>query len=282
MAKLYAKPLYENLDDDNESATQSYDEFLEIGQRPPNEFGTGRFIVGDDNRRTIHLLYLKGSTVDNKLAEFISAYFGLPVTTTVTELSMMATGKSKTKKRSFADISQDISFPLKYYKPGNSTDVFSIFDVLVEFLPPGAFSSVLLVDFPISEDKEVVYGRACGDRVAVVSSDSITTRRDHILVVIHELLHTFGFDHCDAFACIMNPASSETNTLELCPAELRKLLDAVRGIDLVKRWRDLERLCRAEGWASDADWFAQRLQLTDSVSNSSVALPIPAATTRMT
>lgn len=258
LAKLYPKALKQNLDDGNLTISQSYDDFIDFGTRLPNEEGTGRFIVGMENRSTIHLMYLKGSVIDTKIEEFISTYFQLPVVSTVTELSF----QTKSNKRSFSDTSQHMNYPLKSIK--KKLDVFSIFDVLVEYLPANAYTGCLLVDFPIAEDGDTIYGRACGNRVAVVSSDGIhTDRRNYILIIIHELLHTFGVDHCESFACIMNPMNSDENTLELCPSELRKLHNAVPYFDCKKRWKELEILCRNEGWINDAEWYAERLRLSE-------------------
>lgn len=275
VAKLYPKPHPDNLEDDDPSISQSYDDFVEMGNRLPNEMGTGRFKVGYDDRTVVYLFRLKDEEADEKLVEFASAYFGMVVKTLSIDLSLHSKGK-KRKLFTFEDSVKSLSFPLEVNKKSNEIDVFSIFDVMVEYLPADAFTAVLLVDFPLCEGDISVYGRACGDRVAVVSSAGIDSKRDLYLTIVHELLHTMGVDHCESFACIMNPCSSPSsdkdelrttvtstraNRMELCPAELAKLRCIVEELDIEKRWVILERICRNEGWLLDAQWFDTRLQL---------------------
>ncbi len=258
ISHLYSKPNPQSLEDNDPTISQSLEESVDNGSRLPNDEGTGRFNVGYDNRHIVYLLYLEDSDpVDEKLVEFLSAYyFGLTVVSKQISLSL----QSKSKKRSFDDISQSVSFPLKVNKR-LEIDVFSIFDVIVEYLPSDAFTALLIVNTPIGEGTKSVYGRACGDRVAVVSTVGIATKRELYAIIVHEMLHTFGVDHCESFACIMNPCSSDTceSTLELCPAELGKLCCVEEGLNVTERWRVLEVFCRSEGWTADADWYAKRL-----------------------
>ncbi len=217
--------------------------------------------MGYDNRETIYLLELSGShSIDDSLLNFAKAYFQMNVVRKSIDLTL----NCKAKKRSFDDNSQNLSFPLKVNKKAD-IDVFSIFDVLVEYLPDDAYTSVLLIENPICEGGKAVYGRACGDRVAVVSSSGIKNKREKYAILIHELLHTFGVDHCESFDCIMNPCSSSTHsfTLELCPSELRKLASAVPGFDAKKRWGELAVLCESEEWLADESWFVERLKLSN-------------------
>jgi predicted Zn-dependent protease len=270
VSKLYKKPHPCSLEDDDPTISQSYDEFIEYGSRLPNEEGTGRFIPGYDNRDTIYVLQLKGSDkVDDLLVEFLSTYFCVKVELLMTELTMNIT-KNKSKKRSFDDLSGNVSYPLRS-NIKSEVDVFSIFDVIVDYLPRNAYTAVLLLDSSISlcENNESIYGRACGDRVAVVSSSGIGTTRELFTVIVHELLHTFGVDHCESFACIMNPCRGESHpsALELCPSELRKLSAAVPHFKagIVKRWEKLSDLCERLGWERDAAWYKERLRLSGAV-----------------
>jgi hypothetical protein len=55
------------LEDSDPTISQSYDEFIEYGNRLPNLEGTGRFVVGFDNWNIIYLLNLKDSSIDSRL-----------------------------------------------------------------------------------------------------------------------------------------------------------------------------------------------------------------------
>jgi hypothetical protein len=248
---LYKKAAADSLYGDEESISQSFGDFVEMGNRIPNEegllfskqnlkllryshilyVGTGRFLLQYDNRNVIYLLCTKNDVIEETLVQFISSYFGMKVVAKSLDLSFEKRGK----QIAIVDIIKHVKFPLKIVKKGDSVDVFSIFDVLVEYLPVDAYAAVFLIGgIPIVDPlapKDLIYGRACGDRVAVVSSNLEQSRRDYFLTILHELMHLFGIDHCEAFSCIMNPCAGEDSgtTMEVCPADLRKLQVAVTG-----------------------------------------------------
>lgn len=135
-------------------------------------------------------------------------------------------------------------------------DVFSVFDVLVEYLPPKAYCLVALMEGLVVEPDQPdvpILGRACGDRVAVASTTSCGSPRELAVTTLHETMHLFGLDHCTKWLCIMNSlcgacAGDEVGVNEeedgdggwihLCPLDLRKLLLAT-GADPVQRYRAL-------------------------------------------
>ena len=52
----------------------------------------------------------------------------------------------------------------------NQIEVFSMFDIFVEYLEREDYSAIFFIDIPIYEALGgEVTGRACGDRVAVIS-----------------------------------------------------------------------------------------------------------------
>ena len=136
------------------------------------------------------------------------------------------------------DKERGTGFPLKVLN-GGFADVFSVFDVLVEYVSPKDYTLVALVDIPIGEEfedgddegddlvVEEVLGRACGDRVAVVHCDTKTEDVVLFTTIAHELLHTMGFDHTTFWTCLMNPGIPHPDDgspcVELAPHNLKKL-----------------------------------------------------------
>ena len=83
-------------------------------------------------------------------------------------------------------------------------------------------------------------------------------------VLAHETGHMFWLAHCPYFNCLMNGsnhlAESDRRPLHLCPVCLRKLQWSI-GFDVIERYRALERVCRADGFADEADWFSRRIKI---------------------
>ena len=76
-------------------------------------------------------------------------------------------------KYSFIDRNKKLEFPLISLK--SRVNVFSMIDVLIEYVPADIYSILTLVDCEIydpEEPSESILGRACGNRVCVVGSDS--------------------------------------------------------------------------------------------------------------
>lgn len=264
-AHLYPKPDRSVLATSNPVISQSFEEFVEMGKQVPNEEGTGRFVVGDFNRRTIGVMFMKDVTEDKNLVAFIECFIGLPVRSIPSAFEIRRSNAGRRRKATLIDTDRMLEFPVVTTTRG-FIDCFSLFDILVEYIPEDAFSCVLFSDFAIydssTENDQEVYGRACGDRVAVISTAD-QTRRDLFLTTVHELLHTLGVDHCESWACTMNPCGGGDIlcAMDICPADLRKLDTAVGNIDLVDRWTKLRDICLLEGWTTDADWFAERIRL---------------------
>jgi hypothetical protein len=89
----------------------------------------------------------------------------------------------------------------------------------------------------LCEEGEPLDGRACGDGVAAASYEfqanhNLYKLQDMIETVIHETLHTLGFDHCLAWSCLMNGIVN--SEVWLCPACMKKLHSEI-GIE-VEDW----------------------------------------------
>jgi archaemetzincin len=80
-------------------------------------------------------------------------------------------------------------------------------------------------------------------------------------VVVHEIGHTFGLEHCVEYACAMNGSMSMPETdgqpLHLCPTCLRKLAWN-RGFDVAARYRKLADFLDVNGFAPEAAWNRER------------------------
>ena len=61
----------------------------------------------------------------------------------------------------------------------------------------------------------MITGRACGDRVAVISTKGIKMR-EIITTALHEFMHTLGIDHCIHWKCIMNSLYDDENDESSC------------------------------------------------------------------
>jgi archaemetzincin len=83
-----------------------------------------------------------------------------------------------------------------------------------------------------------------------------------VMTATHETGHMFGIWHCIYYRCVMNGANhleeDDRGPLHLCPVCLRKLQWSA-GFDVVKRYRELERVCRAAGLTEEAGWVAREV-----------------------
>ena len=193
--------------------------------------GTGRFQLSEA-RRQLGLLNLSKTISAERLRRlslFLEAFLGLPVVHSAANPSLSM--KATKRKASIIDRKQGVSFPLTVFKNG-CVDVFSVFDVLVEYVSENDFNLLAITDHPLGEvvseedeEEEIseVLGRACGDRVAVVQCYKEVTDLELFATIAHELLHTMGFDHTTYFRCLMNPSCFDDEWIFLSPHNLKKL-----------------------------------------------------------
>ena len=211
---------------------QPFAEFLDTGKRLPNTKGTGRFKLGAE-RPNIALLNLASGMSKERLQRlslFLHTFLGLTVTTSAaTEILRV---ESSGSKACIIDSQQAVSFPLAVFKSCGLLDVFSVFDVMVEYVATSDYSLLAITDLELGEQvsepgepEEVaeVLGRACGDRVAVVQCYKGVTDLELFATVAHELMHTMGFDHTTYWRCLMNPSAYSAEWLFLAPHNLKKL-----------------------------------------------------------
>ena len=240
---------------------QQYDEYVNMGRRRPNADGTGRFKV-TQRQRTLWVLPIPSAHHSVKqraelqshadaLATLLAAYTTLPCMVSERELRLRRAGNTS-HAATAKDAEQGCAFPLRTCAAADGSngassasvppvDVFAVFDVLVEYAEKNAYALVAVMDAEVGEsDGEGGWlgshmGRACGDRVAVVTTGACSIGSADMLelyvTVLHELMHTFGLDHCTEWQCLMNSAAGTEPWPFLAPHNLRKLQLAVNGED---------------------------------------------------
>jgi len=88
-------------------------------------------------------------------------------------------------------------------------------------------------------------------------------------ILVHEICHLLGLDHCIYFACVMNGsghlAEDYSQPHHLCPVCLRKLA-LLTGLDEIARYRDLAVLYRLMGLDEEETWCRNRSNAMDTQS----------------
>ena len=81
-------------------------------------------------------------------------------------------------------------------------------------------------------------------------------------LLVHELGHLLGLDHCVWFSCLMNGSGhlreDFRQPMTLCPVDLRKL-QTLTGCDVVSRYAGLLAFFRRCGLDEEAEWMDRRL-----------------------
>lgn len=81
-------------------------------------------------------------------------------------------------------------------------------------------------------------------------------------LLVHEVAHLLGVDHCIWYSCCMNGsghlAEDFRQSMHLCPVDLRKL-QHLCGFDVVKRYQRLAGFFRTHKLAEEEKWVRRRL-----------------------
>jgi archaemetzincin len=239
---------------------QTFDEFKASRPNRPTEA-----------RRIIYLQPLGEFTPDRgplieKLREFASAFFAMEVkalpaasldTSRITTRHNVHTGNLQV-------LTGDV---LNFVKARVPADAFCLLAITMEDLYPepswnfvfgqasphervGAYSFARYDPAFYGEPRSSEYG-------------TLLLRRS-CKVLAHETGHMFGLAHCIYFNCLMNGsnhlAESDRRPLHLCPVCLRRLQWSI-GFGVLERYRALERVTRANGFADEADWLSDRIRI---------------------
>ncbi|CAF1478911.1 unnamed protein product [Rotaria sordida] len=105
-------------------------------------------------------------------------------------------------------------------------------------------SSQILLSVPLTKEERIVMLRHC------------------IKILLHELGHLFGLNHCIYFICLMNGANNQIEmdrqTLYLCPVCLRKLYSTLY-FDVRHMYENFVYLCEIYGLEEERLWYRKRL-----------------------
>ena len=81
-------------------------------------------------------------------------------------------------------------------------------------------------------------------------------------LIVHEISHLFGLDHCIWFRCLMNGSGHLDEDFQqpmfLCPVDLRKL-QTLFGFDVVSRYAQLGEFFKKNGMKEEQNWIEDRI-----------------------
>lgn len=232
------------------------------------DYVRGRRNIVASGRRTLYLLPLgglerPGSPPIATLAEYATIYYGLPVEVLDPVAIEQAGARERVNERSGE-------------RQILTTDVLTY---LKRTLPDDAYALVALTDIDLYPDPSwnFVFGQASFvERVGVFSfaryfpdfggaaADGDPGPRvleRSLKVMVHEVGHMFGIQHCIYFECVMNGsnhlAETDARPHHLCPVDLHKVWHATR-VDPRDRYRRLAGFYRRVGMDAQAAWAAGR------------------------
>ena len=89
-------------------------------------------------------------------------------------------------------------------------------------------------------------------------------------LLVHEICHLLGIDHCIFYECCMNGSGHLTEDfrqpMHLCPVDLHKLKHLV-GFDILDRYRALGSFYHAHGFEEEEKWLYARIEAIEAASN---------------
>lgn len=237
---------------------QTFDAFVREGNRKPNRVRNRLYLqpLGEFHRD-------RSPSIET-LGEYGAAYFGMDMAILST-LDLQGAGFRTRGNPWTGELQVLTTDVLAYLKTKLPKDAFCVLAITMEDLYP-------------HPSWNFVFGQASSrDRVGIFSFarydpafyGDIRGKDYHQLmlrrsckVLVHEIAHMFGLDHCIFFWCVMNGSNhlreSDARPLQLCPVCLRKLNFSV-GFDVVTRYERLLRFYQKVGFEDDARWTNKRL-----------------------
>jgi len=207
------------------------------------------------------------------LADFLERFYGLRVTV-MDRLEL-----------------DDLEIPSRERHGHEQVDARALLTALAGRIPNDAYSMTALINRDLYAFGNQRYAFGYGlhrDRMAVMSfarfdpvfvgqgrPDSWVRdiERRSLVVLAHEVGHTFGMRHCTYYECVMNgmshPKEVDATPLHLCPVCLRKWVSLV-SLDPRSRYEQLQAFYRASEMVEPAGWIEQRLAHTRPLSAASI------------
>jgi len=224
-----------------------------------------------DSRRVIYLQPLGEFAADRspsieKLREFAAAFFAMEVKA-LPALSLEVFRLTTRRNPNTGNLQILTSDVLDFLKERVPADAFCVLAITMEDLYPEPSWNFVFGQASLRERVGVYsfarYDPAFYGETRNSGYETLLLRRS-CKVLAHETSHMFGLAHCTFFNCLMNGsnhlAESDRRPLHLCPVCLRKLQWSV-GFDVRERYRALERVARAEGFADEADWLSKEIRI---------------------
>ena len=248
-------------------------EFPEPGQTYEQYLGSSANTPHED-RRTLYILPIApnkrqkpppGLPEMERLAEYARIFYQLPVHV-LPEVPARKVGAKRrinrfTKKPQL--LTGDI---LKYLEEKLPEDAYALIGLtVIDLYPEPAWNFVF--GQASLRDRVGVYSLAryhpsFYDEPANSDEARALILRRSLKVLVHELGHMFGIEHCIFFHCTMNGSNhleeTDEQPLHMCPIDLRKLHRAI-GFDPVARYRALGEYYRRNQLTDEAAWVAGRL-----------------------
>lgn len=244
-----------------------------LSEHPERGQGYERFVVSHPNlptkeKRTLYILPIGPfpDTVSLKiLQEYTATYYQLPAEL-LPEVSLEEVGATSRKNPFTGDF--------QLY-------TVDILNDLILRLPKDAYCliGVTMTDLYPDPDWNFVFGQATfRERVGIYSfarydpafygnksgpDDAAIIKKRSLKVMVHELAHMFGLEHCVYLKCVVNGSNhmgeSDSQPIHLCPVCLRKLYYSV-GFDPIKRYRELLIFYEKQKFTEEAEWVRGRLK----------------------
>jgi len=197
------------------------------------------------------------------LGEFLERFYGLPVTVMDPR-----------------DL-DELGVEFRERKGHRQYNARALLSAVAPMLPADAYSMTALInrDMYFLDEQEYAFGYGLHyERRAALSFAQFdpmfmgrvrpdSWQRDidrrSLMVLAHEVGHTFGLRHCTFYACALNgmshPREVDETPLRLCPVCLRKLA-SLETVDPVDRYRELGAFYEQAEMHDEAHWITRRLE----------------------
>lgn len=238
---------------------QTFDDFVRTNWNRPNHARSRLYLqpLGEFRKEQ--------SPSVERLRQFAAVYFGMEVKTlpalAFTEMNLTIRFNPYTRNRQI--LTGDVLAILQKKIP---KDAFCVLAITMQDLYPDPSWNFVFGQASLDERVGVYsfarydpafYGERRGNNY-----QKILLKRS-CKVLVHEMAHMFGLQHCIFFKCVLNGSNhleeSDARPLHLCLVCLRKLHFSI-GFDVVERYRKLLNFYQVAGFDTEASWLSNRLK----------------------